>query len=87
MVQCPKHLTEKLLYIKSPMKVISGLLPETWGYFCMKNFISTTRNSHSHRKHTFCLPCSRYTLVVSLVWLVGPLNPWAPADPPLSGPV
>jgi hypothetical protein len=30
------------------MKVISGLLPETWGYFCMKNFISTTRNCHSH---------------------------------------
>jgi len=30
------------------MKVISGLLPETWGYFCMKNCISTTRNCHSH---------------------------------------
>ena len=30
------------------MKVISGLLPETWGYFCMENFISTTRNCHSH---------------------------------------
>jgi hypothetical protein len=30
------------------MKVISGLLPETWGYFCMKNAISTTRNCHSH---------------------------------------
>jgi hypothetical protein len=32
MVQCPKLLTEKLLYIKGPMKVISGLLPETWVY-------------------------------------------------------
>jgi hypothetical protein len=29
------------------MKVISGLLPETWGYFCMKNCISTTQNGHS----------------------------------------
>jgi hypothetical protein len=45
----PYTVTEKLLYIiKGPMKVISGLLPETWGYFCMKNFISTTRNCHSH---------------------------------------
>ena len=42
-------VTEKLLYIiKGPMKVDSGLLPETWGYLCMKNFISTTRNCHSH---------------------------------------
>ena len=30
------------------MQVISGLLPESWGYFCIKNFISTTRNCHSH---------------------------------------
>ena len=38
-----------LLYIiKGPMKVICGLLPEAWGYFCMKNFIFTTRNCHSH---------------------------------------
>ena len=45
----PYTVTEKLLYIiKGPMKVISVLLPETWGYFCMKNFISTTRNYHSH---------------------------------------
>jgi hypothetical protein len=45
----PYTVTEKLLYIiKGLMKVISGLLPETWGYFCMKNFISTTRNCHSH---------------------------------------
>ena len=45
----PYTVTEKLLYIiKGPMKVISGLLPETWGYFCMNNFISTTRNCHSH---------------------------------------
>jgi hypothetical protein len=45
----PYTVTEKLQYtIKGPMKVISGLLPETWGYFCMKNCISTTRNCHSH---------------------------------------
>ena len=45
----PYTVTEKLLYIiKGPMKVISGLLHETWDYFCMKNFISTTRNCHSH---------------------------------------
>ena len=45
----PYTVTEKLLYIiKGPMKVISGFLPETWGYFCMENFISTTRNCHSH---------------------------------------
>jgi hypothetical protein len=30
------------------MKVVSGFLPETWGYFCMKNVISTTLNCHSH---------------------------------------
>ena len=51
MVQCPIHRNRKvaILYIiKDPMKVISGLLPETWGYFCMNNFISTTRNYHSH---------------------------------------
>ena len=30
------------------MKVISGLLPETWVYFCMNNCISTTRNCHLH---------------------------------------
>jgi hypothetical protein len=30
------------------MKVISGFLPETWGYFCMENCISNTRNCHSH---------------------------------------
>lgn len=42
-------VTEKLLYItKGLMKVISGLIPETWCYFCMKNVISTTRNCHSH---------------------------------------
>ena len=45
----PYTVTEKLLcIIKGPMKVISGLLPETWGYFCMKNFIFTTWNCHSH---------------------------------------
>ena len=47
------------------MKVISGLLPESWGYFCIKNFISATRNCHIFTKAhiLFCLPCSRYTLV------------------------
>lgn len=31
------------------MKLISELLPKTtWGYFCMKNFISFIRNCHSH---------------------------------------
>jgi hypothetical protein len=45
----PYTVTEKLLYIiKGLMKVISGLLPETLGYFCMKNFISTTWNCHSY---------------------------------------
>jgi hypothetical protein len=38
----------------------------------------------------FCLPCSRYTLVFFLVWLVGPLISWAPSAPtpshPVSGP-
>ena len=45
MVQCPIQL---LYIIKGPIQVISGLFRETWGYFCMKNFISTTRNCHSH---------------------------------------
>ena len=61
------------------MKVISGLLlPETWGYFCMKNFISTTRNCHSHiheSTHFILFACSRYILVFSLVWLVAPADP------------
>ena len=60
------------------MKVISGLLPETWGYFCMKNFISTTRNCHSHiheSTHFILFACSRYTLVFSLVWLMAPADP------------
>jgi hypothetical protein len=49
MYTAPYTVTEKVLYIiKGPMKVISGLLPETWDYFRMKNFISTTRNCHSH---------------------------------------
>ena len=37
------------------MQVISGLLPETWGYFCMKNIISTTRNCHCHESPHFIL--------------------------------
>jgi hypothetical protein len=64
------------------MKVMRWLLPETWGYFCMKNFISTIRNCHSDRKHTFCLPCSRNTVVS----LVGPLNSWAPGRHPVYPP-
>jgi hypothetical protein len=37
----PYTVTEKLQYIiKGPMKVISELLPETWGYFCIKNCIN-----------------------------------------------
>ena len=50
MVQCPIHRSRKVVkhMIKGSMKVISGFLPETWGYFCMKNCISTTRNCHSH---------------------------------------
>jgi hypothetical protein len=44
----PNSTPHVLQHAFGPMKVISGLLPETWGYFCMKNFISTTRNCHSH---------------------------------------
>ena len=91
-------VTEKLLCIfKGPMKVISGLLPETWGYFCMKNCISTTRNCHSHIHES-----TRFILFAllkvhprfSLVWLMGPLSSWAPGrlpgwppppPPPFSG--
>ena len=85
----PYTVTEKLLYIiKGPMKVISGLLPETWGYFCMKNFISTTYS----QKHTFYFVCLAQGTpsVFFLAWLVVPLNSWAlgaPSwlTPPLSG--
>ena len=45
----PYTVTEKLLcIIKLPIRVISGLLPETWGNFCMNYLISTTRNCHSY---------------------------------------
>jgi hypothetical protein len=45
----PFNVTEMLSYIiKGPMKVISELFSETWGYLCMDNLISTTRNCHSH---------------------------------------
>ena len=75
-----------LLYIiKDPMKVICGLLPETWGYFCMKNFISTTRNCHSRiheRTHFILFALLKVHPRVFFVWLVGPLSSWAPADPP-----
>ena len=41
MVQCPIHCNRKVvLHHQGPY--------ETWGYFCMNTFISTTRNCHSH---------------------------------------
>ena len=82
MVQCPIHRNRKLLYIiKGPMKVIRGLLPETWGYFYMKNFISTTRDCHSHIRestHIILFALLKVHPRFFLVWLVGPLNSWAP---------
>jgi hypothetical protein len=64
------------------MKVISGLLPETWGYFCMKNCISTTRNCHSHihenRHYILFAFLKVHPHFCFLVWIVGPLNSWAP---------
>jgi hypothetical protein len=89
----PYTVTEKLLYIiKGPMKVISGLLSETWGYFCMKNFISTTRNCHSHiheSTHFILFALLKvHPRFFYLLWLVGPLISWAlgrrPGWPPLS---
>ena len=64
------------------MKVISGLLPETWGYFCVKNFISTTQNCHSHIHESthfilFALRKVHPRFFFYLVCLVGPLNSWA----------
>jgi hypothetical protein len=73
------------------MKVISGLLPETWDYFCMKNCISTTRNCHSHihesrRFILFALlkvhprllfPLLAYGLPNS--WALGRLPGWSPS--------
>ena len=56
----PYTVTETLLYIiKGPMVVISGLLPETRGYFCMKNFmIHYMKLSFTYsRKHTFYFVC------------------------------
>ena len=70
------------------MKVISGVLPETWVYFCMKNFICTTRNCHSHiHESTHFILFALFKVHPSFFFLV-----WAPADlspplpPPLSGP-
>ena len=81
-----------LYIIKGPMKVISGLLSETWGYFCMKNFISTTRNCHSHiheSTHFILFALLKvHPRFFYLLWLVGPLISWAlgrrPGWPPLS---
>jgi hypothetical protein len=94
MSSAPYTVTEKLLYIiKGPMKVISGLLPETLGYFCMKNIISTTRNCHSHIHESthfilfallkvhprFCIP----RLACGPPRLMGPgVLPWLTPPPP-----
>jgi hypothetical protein len=71
------------------MKVISGLLPETWGYLCMKNFISTTRNCHSHIHES-----THFILFVMLKvhprffprLACGPPGAYQADPPPLSGP-
>jgi hypothetical protein len=82
----PYTVTEKLLYIiKGLMKVISGLLPETLGYFCMKNFISTTWNCHSYIHESthfilFALLKVHPRFFHSFGLCMGPLNSCAPAD-------
>jgi hypothetical protein len=83
-----------LLYIiKDPMKVICGLLPETWGYFCMKNFISTTRNCHSRiheRTHFILFALLKVHPRVFSRLACGPpklMGPGSPPPPPLNGPV
>jgi hypothetical protein len=71
--------------VPHPNKVISGVFPETWGYFCMKNFISTTRNCHSHiheSTHYILFALLKVYPHFSLVWLVGPLNSWVPEHHP-----
>ena len=93
----PYTVTEKLLYIiQGPMKVISGLLSETWGYFCMKNCISTTRNYHSHIHESthfilFALlkvhPRVFPRLACGPPKLIGPGSPPRLTSPPLSWPV
>ena len=85
MVQCPIHRNRKVVI--HHQLFISGLLPETWGYFCMKNCISTIRNCHSHiheSTHTFYFVCLAQGTpsFFSLVWLVGPLSSWAPGRHP-----
>ena len=91
----PYTVTEKLLcIIKGPMKVISGLLPETWGYFCMKNFIFTTWNCHSHIHESthfilFALLKVHPRLACGPPKLMGPgalAQADPPPPPPLSGP-
>ena len=73
------------------MKVISGLLPETWDYFCMKHCISTTRNCHSHIHESrrfivfallkvhprFLFPLLAYGFPNS--WALGRLPGWSPS--------
>ena len=88
MVQCPIHRSRNVVIhmIKGSMKVISGFLPETWGYSCMKNCISTTRNCHSHIHE------STHFILFALVnvhprfffprLVCGPLNSWAPGRRP-----
>ena len=90
----PYTVTERFLYIiKGPMKVISGLLSETWGYFCMKNCISTTRNYHSHIHESthfilFALlkvhPRFFPRLACGPPKLIGPGSPPRLTSPPLS---
>ena len=81
MVQCPIHRNRKvvLYIIKGHMKVISGLLLETWGYFRIKkkNFISTTRNchSHSHENTHFIL----FALLKVLPRFFSSFGLWAPS--------
>jgi hypothetical protein len=92
MVQCPIQL---LYIIKGPIQVISGLFRETWGYFCMKNFISTTRNCHSHIYESthfilFALlkvpPRFFPRLACGPPNLMGPVCPTPPPSHPVSGP-
>ena len=86
MVQCPIHRNRKLLYI------IKALCKSLVGSFLKLGATSIWRilyPLHEIVIHIFakayilfCLPCSRYTLVFFLVWLVGPLNSWAPGRLP-----
>ena len=66
------------------MKVICGLLPETWGY-CMKNSISTTRNCHSHiheRTHFILFALLKVHPRFFPRLACGPPKPMGPVVPP-----